>query len=317
MGLPGACGQGGIFFPGRTLGEQELDLNSDGSCSDDDSANEYAEGLGCADSKACCRLAESQFEFDNHPREEYFEQPSPDLIAISSDEELEGRPAPKRPRVSHAFDAGHDSSSHSMLAGLQHEEEAQLLRQQGRIDAVRRQLSKVSRHCNHRDAKRAALTAAAPKRSGSMLREEQLQPAAAMLPKSETSVTPCTVTPPPCMAAGTFLASLSETFTLGDCSATGSSLFSVRAELTRLRGLAAASERREINNVPNLLMQCESFQISAESLRASGLGRELNSPFWRQHPSVDISRRSRALVRGWRRIVRTELRQKHSREGGA
>jgi len=50
--------------------EESSESDSDGS-----EANEYAEGLGYADQKRCCQKSTSQFEFDHHPREEYFEQP--------------------------------------------------------------------------------------------------------------------------------------------------------------------------------------------------------------------------------------------------
>ncbi len=43
------------------------------SDSDDSADNEYAEGLGFADRGY--RNAPSSFEFDHHPREEYFEEP--------------------------------------------------------------------------------------------------------------------------------------------------------------------------------------------------------------------------------------------------
>lgn len=51
-----------------------------GSCSsqsDGSTANEYAEGLGCADRRrhGAPHLGTNAFEFDSHPREEYFEQP--------------------------------------------------------------------------------------------------------------------------------------------------------------------------------------------------------------------------------------------------
>lgn len=42
--------------------------------SDDSADNEYAEGLGFADRRYRNAPA-SNFEFDNHPREEYFEEP--------------------------------------------------------------------------------------------------------------------------------------------------------------------------------------------------------------------------------------------------
>mmetsp|Transcript_23062 Transcript_23062/g.52950 ORF Transcript_23062/g.52950 Transcript_23062/m.52950 type:complete len:278 (+) Transcript_23062:57-890(+) len=53
----------------------------------DSSANEYAEGLGCADRRRCREKSTSGFDFDTHPREEYFEEPRPDRAAIQSDED--------------------------------------------------------------------------------------------------------------------------------------------------------------------------------------------------------------------------------------
>lgn len=49
------------------------DSDSDSDTSDDSADNEYAEGLGFADRRD--RNVRSNFEFDNHPREEYFEEP--------------------------------------------------------------------------------------------------------------------------------------------------------------------------------------------------------------------------------------------------
>ncbi|CAE7360467.1 unnamed protein product, partial [Symbiodinium pilosum] len=43
--------------------------------SENSDANEYAEGLGFADRKRCSEKSNSQFEFDHHPKEEYFEEP--------------------------------------------------------------------------------------------------------------------------------------------------------------------------------------------------------------------------------------------------
>ncbi|CAE7426271.1 unnamed protein product [Symbiodinium natans] len=55
---------------GTQRSEEDSDSDSAGS-----EANEYAEGLGVADRKRCCQQSASQFEFDHHPREEYFEEP--------------------------------------------------------------------------------------------------------------------------------------------------------------------------------------------------------------------------------------------------
>lgn len=52
------------------------DIDSDSDSSDDSADNEYAEGLGFADRRdRNAHNVRSNFEFDNHPREEYFEEP--------------------------------------------------------------------------------------------------------------------------------------------------------------------------------------------------------------------------------------------------
>lgn len=56
----------------RSALAQDADGDSDES---DGNANEYAEGLGCADGRRCRMRPESSCEFDNHPKEEYFEEP--------------------------------------------------------------------------------------------------------------------------------------------------------------------------------------------------------------------------------------------------
>jgi len=76
----------------------------------DSSANEYAEGLGCADRKRCRERPTTGFEFDNHPREEYFSQPAPHRDATGRNIALEEVPAAlsvAKRRVS----AGYTSSS--------------------------------------------------------------------------------------------------------------------------------------------------------------------------------------------------------------
>lgn len=58
-------------LPGDVVSGSDSDSDSD--TSDDSADNEYAEGLGFADRRD--RNVRSNFEFDNHPREEYFEEP--------------------------------------------------------------------------------------------------------------------------------------------------------------------------------------------------------------------------------------------------
>jgi len=87
--------------------------DEDGDNDDDDedsSANEYAEGLGCADKKRCRERPTSGFEFDNHPREEYFSQPSPNHDATACRSEIAQVPAAFSAAKRRAL-SGHTSSS--------------------------------------------------------------------------------------------------------------------------------------------------------------------------------------------------------------
>lgn len=76
----------------------------------DSSANEYAEGLGCADRKRCREQPTSGFEFDSHPREEYFSQPAPDHDATGRKSAIVQVPAAFSVAKRRVLSA-HDSSS--------------------------------------------------------------------------------------------------------------------------------------------------------------------------------------------------------------
>lgn len=65
--------------------DSDDDGDDDGDSDAGSSANEYAEGLGCADAPRCSEQSTSGFEFDACPREEYFEQPAPHRPAALPD----------------------------------------------------------------------------------------------------------------------------------------------------------------------------------------------------------------------------------------
>lgn len=140
------------------------DNASVGSSGSESSEREYAEGLGCADSKACMKRATSGFEFDRHPREEYFEEPQSHPFAVDSDDERPDcsdhgvfRSYRKRARLrspSHEGDQTSQSAQSLNLVLSQSEMEEQNRHQQNREAAVQRQLSVVSRRCARRTAAR-------------------------------------------------------------------------------------------------------------------------------------------------------------------
>jgi len=92
------------------------DADNDDDDDADSSANEYAEGLGCADRKRCRERPSSGFEFDNHPREEYFSQPAPNRDATGRKLDLEEVPAAFTVAKRRAL-SGHVSSSETTSAG--------------------------------------------------------------------------------------------------------------------------------------------------------------------------------------------------------
>jgi len=141
--------------------EDNISVGSSGS---ESSEREYAEGLGCADSKACMKRATSGFEFDRHPREEYFEEPQSHPSAVDSDDERPDwsdhgvfRPFRKRARLRSPLREGDETSQSAQSLNMvlsQLEREEQNRHQQNREAAVQRQLSVVSRRCARRTAAR-------------------------------------------------------------------------------------------------------------------------------------------------------------------
>merc|ERR1719277_1873044 len=82
---------GGLILPEFDRRGRDKDAEAESAYVSDgeSSGNEYAEGLGCADRKRCRGKASSGFEFDNVPRERYFQEPRSDPLAAESGEEEE------------------------------------------------------------------------------------------------------------------------------------------------------------------------------------------------------------------------------------
>jgi len=106
------------------------------------SANEYAEGLGCADRKRCRERPGSAFEFDSHPREEFFEEP-----ASYRDGESDRAVGSGSAASAAGLAAAERAEAAGLLARLERREEQQ---EADRGDRVGPQLAAVARRCEHR-----------------------------------------------------------------------------------------------------------------------------------------------------------------------
>mmetsp|Transcript_7385 Transcript_7385/g.13123 ORF Transcript_7385/g.13123 Transcript_7385/m.13123 type:complete len:259 (-) Transcript_7385:99-875(-) len=124
------------------------DEDDAGTSSDDgSSANEYAEGLGCADRKRCREKATSGFAFDMHPREEYFEEPAPNHSAIQSDDE---EPSPSLAAVGMEW-----QTSLGRLAELERMEAEQERYTKWHMQQHQKRLARLRQKCQLREAVRS------------------------------------------------------------------------------------------------------------------------------------------------------------------
>jgi hypothetical protein len=145
-----AARNGDIVLPHTAMIDDLGESGSDGTSESDSSVREYAEGLGCADRKACRGRTGGQFEFDEHPREEYFEEPRShrgDEEEFSAPEVL--APRSKRLRQINAATESHGSRSLQDMFDRLEREETQTS-PPDRSEAVRRKLGVVSRRCTRR-----------------------------------------------------------------------------------------------------------------------------------------------------------------------
>eukprot|EP00747_Dinoflagellata_sp_TGD_P072555 gnl/TRDRNA2_/TRDRNA2_157531_c0_seq1.p1 gnl/TRDRNA2_/TRDRNA2_157531_c0~~gnl/TRDRNA2_/TRDRNA2_157531_c0_seq1.p1 ORF type:complete len:430 (+),score=79.44 gnl/TRDRNA2_/TRDRNA2_157531_c0_seq1:78-1367(+) len=368
--------------------------SSDSDASAGSSANEYAEGLGCASNRACSRKPESGFEFDNHPREEYFEQP----------ERHRGDCARRRAerRAANAAGTSCDRPLATVLADLEAQEthDEQLGQDRWRLDAaaaerhavskVRSQVREIA-YCNA-FSKEAREPASAQKEDGENGQHEANVGATQGHHRPRHSVelarpSPPELTRPPPTAETSQAGSrppAAELTVNDDLFPVGAAVEYhsaskgrwIRAKvvvafdpLTQLYGLdvkqkvppqkirrpppervpAQVSEaqqtlKRHCSALTTLRgqqtgsNQASMLPLSADDhatdehaaealrimrklqlahvdkalLRSTGIGVELNDPFWKYHGNRQVSVLSTALVRQWRRVVGAEGRH-HSR----
>lgn len=300
----------------------------------DSSGNEYAEGLGCAD-KRRCRGKVSNFEFDNHAREEYFEWPEQHSGAGESDSDGDSD-SEGDARGPSSVSAG--ASLTTVLADLEREE--------GRTDTskldkerLERRLSVVARRCEARAAKRASPGSARLAPSGG--------PAACSVGESANGVrasgpgcknhaddvlkkhrdalaAPSTGwgkvdrrdffkkhTVPSAPEHGVMKSETHKPAASAPTKHEGQpSLVEHARALMAIRasshGCTLTTAR--LDEAAQILAQLDVVQIDAALLKTSGIGVEINHSFWKGPGAGTLAPRCRALIHKWR----TDVREAHA-----
>jgi len=286
------------------MASQQGDI-SDEDSDGDSSLNEYAEGLGCADRKRCRERPCSGFEFDNHPREEYFEQPQPcrdapfssrscalQTAADDDDDDDELEPPEKRRR------------GMSALAELEaREAEAAAV---SRAEAVRnlgvlnQRMAAVARRCERRKAVRET----------QLVREEEgiKPPIANKLSEADSPLALVGTSVLPDVRLNLPAGGVVPLEMLGRCC---QNMVAIRTRAAKSQDPASGSLE-----VLNVLAALRTVAIDASLLQASGIGLELNRREWRRHATPVVSKKCTALVAKWRATIGAE-RQRHGEAGGA
>mmetsp|Transcript_6541 Transcript_6541/g.15051 ORF Transcript_6541/g.15051 Transcript_6541/m.15051 type:complete len:308 (-) Transcript_6541:27-950(-) len=275
----------------RSRSRQAAVESDDGSSS----ANEYAEGLGCADRKRCREKASSGFEFDNHPREEFFQEPKSHDAALASDgsDDSDAESEVGTRLGENARRAGGGLLSTLKLLETEEEAETRVRNQKDAAAAYQRSLEAKRRRCERRDALR---------KPASEVRRMQSQPTPA---KASEGPRPRPTREAASPSAGNL--SVSE-------------LTEISRKLQQLRAAAARETDRSSSSSSSsssdaalvLLWKLEQQQqttMTAKTLKATGLGRELNEGYWKRHPRASVANMARTLVARWREGYRAEQRQ--------
>jgi len=260
------------------------DADNDDDDDADSSANEYAEGLGCADRKRCRERPSSGFEFDNHPREEYFSQPAPNRDATGRKLDLEEVPAAFTVAKRRAL-SGHVSSSETTSAG--------------KLPLA------LSGHVSSSE------TTSAGKLPLALLKELERQECG---PTTAIDSGP-RFPQPRSMQNGNAVnrRSYPNRNTIAMVQGLCAQLVELRtsAETVGVDAAASGSGHRALA----VLAALEGIRIDTVLLRQTGVGKELSLPAWRQNPTVEVANRSIALVNKWRTAVLAPDRS--SSTGGA
>jgi len=263
----------------RSPGDSDADSDAD-SGGGSSSANEYAEGLGCADRRRCREQSGSQYEFDNHPREEYFEQPKSHPDARADDADFDDVDL-RRPAKRRAAGAVPGRALSTRLADLENVEAN--CGNNGPSDRKSRILHRLASPAGHG----LSQVGAGPGRGMAGGREPCVPRAPQARPAQAQPAQPSgSSARPPAADLGR----------LKHCCAT----------LARIRIVAEArpAAPQEIAMVVEVLKLLGNAHVDAAALKLTGLGLELNQAAWRKHRTAEIASRSGALVTAWRQAVR-------------
>jgi len=296
------------------------DIWSDDSCSS--SANEYAEGLGCADRRRCRERARSGFEFDNVPREEYFEEPASHFTALFREEGAFGEDGPELPSPKRLCPHGVAGRGDKSLLGvleILEQKEAAAERGDGAVlrgERKKRKLEALARRCELRSARRDA----APPASGGGARcsGDHVKP----LNSSKENGLATLGGAGRAAFHGTHVAPPLASFaSAGACAAAGPSWASIvidREYLSQVRDRAAQGRplASDVAGTLAAMRRLRAAKMTADLLRASGLGVELNRADWRRHSVPSIARASVELVSLWKAEVRLERDRRRSSKSG-
>jgi len=261
----------------RVAYDQESDaLSDEESSADRSSDNEYAEGLGCAHAKHFAGGQRTQFEFDNHDREAYFEQPrshqSTRIFArLGTDTAMS---------VANASGRQHKSGAIRDLECIE-----------SHLDSIESHSSGDERAAENRDRQLAIIARRAERRAERRVLIVQgalpVKASARSRHSSKASGSSCGIT-----TTAPAADSCPEWTTLWD-------------NVSTLAALRCRAEERRISSVDaELAMEAlevlKNVRVTAQLLKTTGAGVELNRAFWRCHASTAVAAASRLIVARWR-----------------
>jgi len=303
----------------RVMGDETSESgDSSGDESAGSSADEYAEGLGLADARHCGEVVSSGFTFDEHPREEYFEQPKSAALApagggleLSQSCARLARPGGSLRDLSNVL---------SRLEAVEEKEaqrqaEASKVRRQGldaRGQAARREaLPTMRRQFGgglQTNSSCSSVSPSGPGQPANQVVEESCRDERSCELEEITSSTPSSGAKRPiaelcahcsCLEAlrGRVEAAKANRFA-GTATSTGS--------VAKLRHLQrSAAEMKETGEAAlRLLRTLALVSVGPAELRATGLGRELARAAWQQHPLPEVANLSSCVLAKWRNAVR-------------
>eukprot|EP00933_Yihiella_yeosuensis_P023171 TRINITY_DN18086_c5_g1_i1.p1 TRINITY_DN18086_c5_g1~~TRINITY_DN18086_c5_g1_i1.p1 ORF type:complete len:328 (+),score=64.44 TRINITY_DN18086_c5_g1_i1:63-1046(+) len=270
--------------------------NSSGEESTGSDANEYAEGLGYADRRHR-GVAASGFAFDEHDREEYFEEPKSATEEVGRGERLPQSTASSALPLL------------SVLSRLESQETRGLETRRRRIEEHKGRGQSAT--CGTQSQLRYARSRSP--RGGGQQRPRQPQQPQQQQNMSD-KVTWTSSNPAARNSSTASIASRRSVPTSSDTLATAADpkhvLAEIRAhrvclEVLRNRGeemkTGKGVEKQDCCSALRVLHALALLDVSISALRETGIGRELAKAFWQKHPQSEVSLENGKLLRAWRK----------------